>query len=169
MPIDYSKWDHLVDSDDDIPTPPIVTNKKPVLLKIKSAYQQIDLDKVLFAGVTSSLLEIPDVISAAITGIGYYVFLTTLRDFACWCPTHGRFHKMSILSRMHVPHDPLALISNFYSFMFGDGMGQEHYHGDDGFEDNELENTPEAGWVAFLKFRKWQIEYVKDFMARNMA
>ena len=81
MPIDYSKWDHLVDSDDDIPTPPIVTNKKPVLLKIRSAYRQIDLDKVLFAGATSSLLEIPDVISAAITGIGFFVFLITLTRF----------------------------------------------------------------------------------------
>ena len=109
MPIDYSKGDHFVDSDDEKQPPPT----RSVILRIKPEGKQLELENVLYAGVTCGLLDIRDISNAAVTGIGYFVYVMTLSEFACWCPWHSRFHTMPILTKEHDPLKPLWLIQIF--------------------------------------------------------
>ena len=123
------------------------------------------MKRFIFAGVIAGLLDIRDIINAAATGIVYFVFTTTLREFACWCPWHSRFHTMPILSKEYNPFDPIYLIQNFYGFMIGEGEGQEFYHGDYALLDDTADFTAEENWEAFVAFKKWQIQTIEDFMS----
>ena len=163
MPIDYSKWDHFADSDDESKP----SSSKPAIRVVPARLKpkQLYLEKVLSAGVTTGLLDIRDVINAAVTGIVYFVFTMTLGEFACWCPCHSRFHTMPILTKEHDPFYPLCLVQNFYTFMFGDAEGQEFYHGDYALLNGTAELTAEESWAAFMAFRKWQIQNIDDFMS----
>ena len=159
MPIDYSKWDHFVDSDDEKQPPPT----RSVILRIKPEGKQLELEKVLFAGITTGLLDIRDIINAAVTGIGYFVYTMTLGEFACWCPWHSRFHTMPILTKEYDPFYPIYLVQNFSTFMFGDAEGQEFHHGYYALLNGTAELTAEESWAAFMAFTKWQIQAIDGF------
>ena len=163
MPIDYSKWDQFTDSDDESkPSSSTIAIRK---VPARPRPMQLYLEKVIFAGVTTGLLDIRDIINAAVTGIVYFVFTMTLGEFACWCPWHSRFHTMPILTKEYNPLYPIYLVQNFYTFMFGDGEGQEFYHGDYALLDGTADLTAEESWAAFVAFRKWQIQTIDDFMS----
>lgn len=166
MPIDYSKGDHFADSDGESKP----SSRKPAIRVVPARLKpkQLYLEKLLFAGVATGLLDIRYVINAAVTGIVYFVFTMTLGEFACWCPWHSLFHAMPILAKEYDPFYPIFLVQNFYTFMFSDAEGQEFYHGDLALLNGSAELTPEESWAAFMDFRKWQIQNIDDFMSSGI-
>ena len=154
-PIDYSKWDHLVDSDDEPPPKrPLQQNRAMVpCISMKPSLFLIapTLEKCMFAGAISGLLTIQELAIVSAAGITYFCFAISLRELPCWCTQHRRFHTMPILGKLFDPFNPIYIIESFYHFIFGDGEGQNQYH-----FDTVDAMTPEDNWKAFVDFRRWQ-------------